>query len=435
MNVLSIIENFLDSLWNKLSTKGPANHVVLIMSITLMLIVGVSTVYRATRSHGSQYDDFTDFSQDLLYDKINIYEAYSFEMITIGKYPPFFGVLFAPLVPLPVWLGAAVWFLVGLTLVFLTSRAIARMAWTMTKGKGTAPPLILWVAPLLMTTVVIMTNLATSQINIFIFSLVVLGLDHFVRRKDHWAGFLIGVAAAIKLTPGLVVVYFAYKGCWKTVLWAAIGGFTCWGVVLPIIMGPEYYMEVMQSWIGTLQSFVTEGTMAEGMDGYRHTNQSMEAAFYRYFTHTPADGGYDHFYLNLLSIPYATAAVIVKFFKLALVVTLAFVCRTPIATRKDFRLLLEFSLVLIATLFISPISWINHYIVMMLPFGVAFYYLRITEKTDPFRSKMLLALLVAVLLTYLTHPIFLAFSLAFFGSLYLFIMLARAVRQPVPVPE
>jgi hypothetical protein len=45
---------------------------------------------------------------------------------------------------------------------------------------------------------------------------------------------------------------------------------------------------------------------------------------------------------------------------------------------------------------------------------------------------MLTALIVGVFLTYLTHPLFLAFSLAFFGSLYLFVMMARGVARCDP---
>ena len=167
----------------------------------------------------------------------------------------------------------------------------------------------------------------------------------------------------------------------------------------------------------------------DGLAGYKHTNQSLEAAFYRYFTHTPANGGYDNFYVNLVSITHETADILVKVFKLALLGMLAFLCRTPIAGRNDFRLMLEFSLIIIATLYISPISWINHYIVMILPFATTFHYLTTTEKTDAFRGKMLSALILGVFLTYLTHPLFLAFSLTFFGSLYLFVTMARGLAK------
>jgi len=425
----SRIEKLACDIWNRITTREAWRKAALTAAFLLVLIVGVSTVYRASRSHGSQYDDFYHFSKDLLYDRLNIYEAYSFQRTTIAKYPPFFGVLFAPLVPLPFLLGASIWFLVGLTMLLLSSKAIARMGWKLFRGKGDAPPVYWWVVPLIMTTVVIMSNLATSQINIFIFSLVVLGLDNFLKRKDQQAGLLIGLATAIKLTPGLFVLYFAYKRSWKLVFWAALGGLACWGVILPLVMGPSYYTEVMTSWIGMLQSYVSEGTSVDGQAGYKHTNQSLEAAFFRYFTHTQANGGFDNFYLNLVNMSYHTADLVVKALKFILLVVLAVLCRAPVSGRDDRRLMFEFSLVIMATLYISPISWINHYIVMILPFATAFYYLVCTEPDNAFRNKMLVALIIAVFLTYLTHPIFLAFSLVFAGSMVLFVRMAGWLRS------
>ena len=428
MTIAHKIEKLAVRTWSSVTSGGPWQKTALTAAVLLVLIVGTSTVYRASRSHGSQYDDFYHFSKDLLYDRLNIYEAYSFERTTIAKYPPFFGVLFAPLVPLPFLLGAAIWFLVGVTMLYLAAKAIARMGWRLFKGKGDAPPIAWWVAPLIMTTVVIMSNLATSQINIFVFSLVILGLDNFLKRQDHFAGLLIGLATAIKLTPGLFVLYFVYKKSWKLVFWAALGGLACWGVILPLVMSPDYYMEVMTSWIGMLQSYVSEGTSVDGLAGYKHTNQSLEAAFFRFFTHTQANGGFDNFYINVVNLPYEAADLIVKGLKLILLAILALLCQAPLAGRNDRRLMFEFSLVFMATLYISPISWINHYIVMILPFATAFYYLATTEPGDSYRDKVLGALIIAVLLTFLTHPIFLAFSFAFIGSMVLFVRMAGSLK-------
>ena len=430
-----MIEKILVAVWDKINTPGPFQTTARTIAVLLILIVGTATVYRASRSHGSQYDDFYNFSKDLLYDKVNIYQAYSFERTTIAKYPPFFSILFAPFVPIPFLLGAALWFIIGITLIYFSSQAIAKMGWYLFKGKGTAPPSSWWVVPIVMTLVIVMSNLATSQVNIFIFSLVVFSLYSFLNKKDHTAGLLIGVATAIKLTPGLFVLYYAYKGCWKPVLWAALGGLFCWGVLLPLVMGPGYYLEVMSSWISMLQSYLAEGSSVDGLAGYKHTNQSMEAFFYRYFSHTPANGGFDNFYVNLVSLPMEITGWVVKLLKLALLVLLAWVCRSPLRNRSNPLLLLEFSLVIMATLYISPISWINHYIVMILPFATAFYLVNSIEEDSAIRKQMLTALMIGVVLTYLTHPIFLAFSLAFLGSFFLFVRITRSLKKLQCEPE
>ncbi|GJM30264.1 MAG: hypothetical protein DHS20C17_28990 [Cyclobacteriaceae bacterium] len=429
MQLFSRVEDVSIKIWSKITSKGPLQKAALTAGLLLVLISGINTVYRASNGHGSQFDDFLWFSEDLLYDHINVYEEYSFEMTTIGKYPPFFAVLFAPLVPLPYLLGAAVWFLIRLTILYFASQAIARMGWNLFKGKGTAPPVAWWVVPLLMSIVILLSNFGGSQINIFVFSLVVLGLDNFINRKEHFAGLLIGVATAIKLTPGLFVLYFAYKGNWKTVLWAALGGLLCWGVILPLITGPEFYMEVMKSWVAMLQLYAAEGANVDGPMIYRHPNQSLEAVIFRFFTHSYADGGFDNFYVNLINIPLATADIIVKILRVSLLVWLAFLCRTSTSNRNRPELMFEFSLIYMATLYISPISWNSHYVVMIMAYATALYYLACTEKNHNLRNQLLMALIVGVFLGNLTHPIFMAFSIPFIGSVVLFVTMARILRK------
>jgi len=431
MRLIKIFRAFIVRAWNGAVEHSPQGARIrrrwLVFMILVIIGLWVNAVLRANRGHGTQYDDFTDFSKDLLYDRINIYDGYAFERTSIGKYPPFFGIVYGPLVPFPVSVGAAIWFALNLTLAVFASMAVARIAWFLSGGAREGPTTGYWAIPLAIMAVGVVTNLETSQVNIFIFSLVVFGLDQFARNKEARGGFLLGVATAVKLTPGLFIVYFLYKRSWKTVFWAGLGVLVCWGVVLPIIMGPTYYFSVMQSWIGILSSYLTQGTMAEGIEGFRHTNQSLSAAFYRYFTDTPANGGIENFYLNFVSIPYPTAATIIKVLKIAILLSLAYLCRAPITDKNDARLPLELSLVMIATLFISPISWINHYVVMMLPFGAAVYYVKSRDKSDPSHRRMLNTIIVAGILIAISPRILQAFSFPFFGALILSVAIARAI--------
>jgi hypothetical protein len=181
----------------------------------------------------------------------------------------------------------------------------------------------------------------------------------------------------------------------------------------------------MQSWVEIVSPFVTQGTIAEGITGFRHTNQSLSAFLYRFFTETPADGR--NFYVNFMSISYETVDLIMKVFKVLILLGLMYICRAPMNNRKDARLPMELSLVAIATLYLSPISWINHYIVMILPYGTAFYYVWSRDVNDPQRHWMMKRLLISVFLVWMIHPLIMAFSLPFFGSLLLSIALARGI--------
>ena len=399
------------------------------MAIFLALIIiglWVNMVLRANRGHGSQYDDFTGFSQDLIFDRINIYKEYAFESTSIGKYPPFFGLVYAPVAPFPVAVGASIWFWFSLVLAVYASKSVAHGVSKLSGESGKVNPL-LWAIPLALGSIQTITNLETAQVNILIFSLVAFAIARFADKKDAHAGLLLGMATAIKLTPGLFVVYFAYKGAWRVVIWAAIGGALCWFAVLPVVMGFTYYYDVMQSWVMVVGNFVSDGAIAEGISGFRDTNQSLSAAFHRFFTETPAGGGIENFYINIISIPHETASIIVKSLNVMILIALAIICRTPLGDRKDYRLPLELSLVMIATLFLSPISWINHYVVMILPFGAAVYYIRSREYHDPGRKMMLQALIIAAALIMVSPRIAQAFSLPFFGAALLTFALGKAV--------
>jgi len=389
--------------------------------ILLLLFLWANAAIRATRGHGSQYDDFTEFSNDLIFERINLYQEYSFEVTSIGKYPPFFGVVYAPVNPLPVPVGAALWFGLNAFLIFLSSKYLAKAIWRFNHG-GEIPKQLhqaYWLAPLTLISVNAITNLETSQVNIFIFFLVSSGIYLFSQRKDWSAGLILGVAIAIKITPAIFIAYLFYKRAWKIVFGSILGLLICWGPLLMLLMGLDFYQESMQSWFDILITYVGEGTMAEGMGGFRHTNQSLDAVFFRTFTHTEANGGFDDFYLNIMSIDYDLAGKIVKGIKIALLLGMIYLFRKPFKSRFNSRIGLEMSIVSIAMLYISPISWINHYVAMILPLTVGVFWLRKTDLEPELKKKLKISLLFCGISLLLPQRIVQAFSIPFLGSLIL----------------
>ncbi len=434
-NTLNFIANAGDYFERTDEKTRRLKRILSILLVLILLGLWANMVIRATRGHGSQYDDFTEFSRDLLFNQVNVYEVYDLDVTSIGKYPPFFAMVYAPLVPLPLPLGAAIWFLFSVVMMVLASKAAVNIVMRFSEISSMPHQTALWAVPLALIGVVTITNLETSQVNIFIFSLVLLGLDQFSKNKDMQAGLLLGVATAIKITPGLFIAYFFYKRSWKMVFWASAGVLICWGVILPLALTPSRFLPVLESWLGIFFSFITEGTIAEGVTGFRHTNQSLSAVIYRFFTDTPANGGFENFYVNILNLSYTTAGWIMKILKIGILVGLALVCRAPMKGRKDPRIPLELSLVAIATLYLSPISWINHYIVMILPFVVAYFFVKSRKPLDQQGHKMLVALAWSAFLVAMIHPLIMTVSLPFFGSLLMVIFLIKGIRWLKPSAE
>ncbi|MGI5482837.1 glycosyltransferase 87 family protein [Streptomyces lavendofoliae] len=119
-------------------------------------------------------------------------------------YPPFAALLFTPLTLLGVpemrTLATAGNLLLLLALVHLSLRLVGR------DRPGTA----LWVAAVLVWCEPVWTTLRYGQINLLVAVAVLWDLTR--RENDRWAGVGIGLATAVKLTPGLFVVLLLVVG-------------------------------------------------------------------------------------------------------------------------------------------------------------------------------------------------------------------------------
>lgn len=403
-----------------------AMRVYAALGFLLLAFLWYNAVRRAITPGGSHYLMFIDFSRDLIFERINLYVEYEITN-TVTKYPPFMGLIFAPLVPLPLWLGASIWFWVNLGLAVGATYFGVLTVREAGEGVGDRG---LFVIPFVLAAGIIGSNLEVTQINHLTLFLLCWSLYAFKQGKDIGAGVLIGVAAALKLTPGLFILYFLYKRSYKVVVGAGIGLVVCWLVLPPFLVGFDNFVPVMAGWWGILGSFLTEGTAAEGVVGFRHTNQSLSAALHRFLSHVPADGGRGaNYFVNIvsLSIPFVDYV-----FKAAVVATFAllmWICRTPLGDRDRLALSFEYSLIFLATLFISPISWIDHYVFLLFPYIAGVYFVRTRPPILRERRLMFYALAASfVLVSSSASRLMQAWSLPVLGALIIAAAIAVALR-------
>jgi len=82
----------------------------------------------------------------------------------------------------------------------------------------------------------LMTNFIYGQYYIFLLFLLTLTVDTFVRRRDSLSGFLSGATFGMKLYSGPLLIYFAAKRAWASVL-GMVAGTACVGAIALLLFG------------------------------------------------------------------------------------------------------------------------------------------------------------------------------------------------------
>lgn len=140
-------------------------------------------------------------------------------------YPPFAAVAMAPLAWLPAWLLAALWTAAsGAALVGVITLVARELGWP---ADDWWPALAALGAVLLEP---VWQNLAFGQVNLLLMLAVLVDV---LRPQRRWSGVLVGIAAGVKLTPLVFVVFLALVGARSTAARAvaAFGGTALVGAV------------------------------------------------------------------------------------------------------------------------------------------------------------------------------------------------------------
>ena len=267
-------------------------------------------------------------------------------------YPPFAALLAVPLAVLPAALVQISWTIAGALMIVALLHRWGQTGWRLS----------LWSTAVVFAVVPVSQTLAFGQLGIVLVALVVLDLAPGPRvlrgRRLLPEGVLTGVAAALKLTPMIFVLYLLAVRRWRAALTATITA----GVltVLAAIILPR---ESLDFW----------GRLAHGDTGLGgsliyYTNQSVYADFVRVFALAPAG-----IVLGLL----ASAAVV------ALGVWAAAVWHRAGEVR--------FAVVLcgVASLLASPVSWLHHF-VWVVP--LAFSLVELVARRPPVLPTWLIVL-------------------------------------------
>jgi alpha-1,2-mannosyltransferase len=258
-----------------------------------------------------------------------LYDFFSEPLHLPFTYPPFSAMIFLPLTWLP-------WTLLRILWQIASFGAIGLMAYSTLRLLGRAGPkapsplrhvrgivvtitaLGLWLEP-------VRTTFNYGQINLFLAALLLAGA---VAGKEWMAGFSVGIAAGVKLTPAITGLYYLLQRRWSAVIWSVVFFVATIGVAL-IVLPDE-----------TVRYF-TKLIFDPGRTGpvWSAINQSLRGAIARL-------AGQD---LTSLWLVAAAAAGLVGLW-------VAWVC-----LKADDRAA-AFLAVQFTGLLISPISWSHHWV-------------------------------------------------------------------------
>lgn len=137
-------------------------------------------------------------------------------------YPPSAALLFVPLAVLPVtvaWGAVGALTILALALVIRLSIGSPPPTWLGSPWRTTAlaTALLLFLEP-------VWRTFSLGQVNLLLVAMIMLDVLVISARGGRWGGVLIGVAAAVKLTPLIFVAHLLFTGRWRDAL-RAVGTF------------------------------------------------------------------------------------------------------------------------------------------------------------------------------------------------------------------
>jgi hypothetical protein len=258
-------------------------RVVFFVGIVWAVALGVSTVYRAgpyqlgdggsgpktlgpwekrlgvgldqsgakiwgSKAHRTDFTVWTTVGQAVL-DGRDIYKVESPRHWKLNN-APLSGICFVPFALLPLWLAMALWYLLSVAAVAVGVKCSVEMAQA---GGPAREKLWLYAVPLLLLAWPLMSGLARGQTTPFFFVFVMTGVYFAWKGRDVWAGTCLMGAILLKVFPGALLLYYAWRRRWRLVA-ATLVAVAAGTFVLPsLVYGWGRNWQYQREWFVVLQ--------------------------------------------------------------------------------------------------------------------------------------------------------------------------------------
>ncbi|QIS13005.1 glycosyltransferase 87 family protein [Nocardia arthritidis] len=241
-------------------------------------------------------------------------------------YPPFAALALGPYAFLPWGIAKVAFFITSVLGLALTLYLVARRVWSGESARRTALLVGACALPLAMLLEPVHQTLDFGQVNIIAMALVAADC---LTEKPRWRrGILVGVAAAIKLTPAAFVLYFLVRREYKAAATAAVSGAVATLLAFAVLPAAS-----VRYWFGGMGNL-------SGLSGSAfRTNQSIQGM------------------LTRLGFTKPTSTLIWLAIGVVLLLLVATAMRRAAAMPA-----LAFAFNAVFTLLLSPISWSHHWV-------------------------------------------------------------------------
>jgi hypothetical protein len=240
-----------------------------------------------------------------------------------------------------------------------------------TGNRDTANPW-LYLIPSLLVIIYIWSSYHLGQPNLVLLALMLGAFVALRAKHEITAGGLIAVAAAIKAFPVIVIIYLVYRRYWRATA-SLVVTLVFLLLILPApFRGFARAWRDLERWSAGMLKYSEISVGQRPMRSYTWKNQSLVGVTNRLFRHVDADAAsapHSQIYVNFADLKFSAVNTIIV--GVALVLGAWFIAVIP---QRGMRTAesdaLEFALLLLMMLMLTPLSFGYFFSWLMLPFAV-----------------------------------------------------------------
>jgi alpha-1,2-mannosyltransferase len=330
--------------------------------VGLLVIAFTVSWIRLMGKPRGDYDIHWAFARKLL----NHQPLYVREMDLFHPYPPFWAVFHVPVAFFPMQASQLVVYPVGVAVMIGVFVLLWRLVRPFVPASREARLAIVTLSALLASRY-LLRDLPEVAVNTLLVLLVWLGIRLWMSGRDWLGGTSIAFAAALKCTPALFIVYFAWKRQWR--MFVASTTMAVLFTISPIVwMGPALYASEMGYWLRRVIGVARQPDPSIGVLGEDPLiNMSLRPRLARYLMQLPEGHNLRpaHGHVDFLNLAPETAGLVVRAVTIGLVVLAAWFYRRRIVTRREPHVLWECAGISLMALLFSPTSWSQHAVAVL----------------------------------------------------------------------